>query len=116
MNGLYCGLAPGPAAEAYGLPGPVDFKIVEIIKSMGYTFVSVAVLALSVLKGVPLNQAIMWSVVPWTLLSLDNLWNGTAKKMGQPEGAPLLLLAINIATISNLYYILSSFSQWDSWI
>ena len=97
-NGVYCGLAPEPAAAAYGVDKP-DFTMLQIIKSMGYTFVSSAILAILVLNGMGVGKAIAWSAVPWLLQSLDNIWNGTAKKMGQPEQAPLLLLAINCAVM-----------------
>jgi hypothetical protein len=95
-NGVYCGLAPTPAAQAYGLESP-SFKVTQMIKSLGYTGVAIAILAIAMLKGMPLAAAFGWSNVPWILLSLDNIWNGTAEKMGQPKFAPLLLLAINSA-------------------
>ena len=95
-NGAYCGLAPEPAAEAYGLKAP-SFEITQMIKSLGYTFTGIAIFALSMLNGVSFANAFAWSNLPWILLSLDNIWNGTAKKMGQPAFAPLLLLAINVA-------------------
>lgn len=125
LNGLYCGIAPGPASEAYGLKD-ASFEIVQMIKvaslpsqhspasprsvtsrslrrtltrrlsllhiacpirissqSLGYTFAGIAILALAMLKGVPFSTAFGWSNLPWLLLSLDNIWNGTAEKMGQ---------------------------------
>ena len=52
-------------------------------QSLGYTFAGIAILALAMLKGVPFSTAFGWSNLPWLLLSLDNIWNGTAEKMGQ---------------------------------
>merc|ERR1719174_1138104 len=96
-NGAYCGLAPKPASEAYGL-ADADFNIIQMIKSLGYTCVSLALLAFLVINGTPVGTAIAWAQVPWIVLGLDNVWNGTAEQMGQPAFAPLLLLAINAAT------------------
>ena len=96
-NGIYCGIAPGPASEAYGLKD-ASFEVTQVIKYLGYTFVAFSILALAVLKGVSVNRAIAWAQVPWILVGLDNIWNGIAKKLGQPDFAPFLLLAINCAT------------------
>jgi hypothetical protein len=93
INGLYCGIAPKPASQAYGLKD-ASFEVVEMIKGLGYTFVSIALLSILSLSGMGLGMAFAWSSVPWVLQNLDNLLNGTGAKMGQPVWAPLLLLGI----------------------
>jgi hypothetical protein len=98
VNGAYCGIAPEPAAQAYGMKS-VPFEVVQIIKSLGYTFISAAILAVLSLKGKDLGTALASSSVPWVILTLDNIWNGVAAKMGQPAFAPIMLLAINVAVL-----------------
>ena len=73
INGLYCGLAPEPAAEAYGVK-PASFELVEMIKTLGYSFVSSALLSILVLNGMGLGMAMAWSTLPWILSSLDGIW------------------------------------------
>ena len=93
INGLYCGLAPEPAAEAYGVK-PASFELLEMIKSLGNSFVSSALLSILVLNGMGLGMAMAWSTLPWILSSLDGIWNGTNKKMGMPDFAPYLFLSV----------------------
>jgi hypothetical protein len=94
LNGVYCGLAPAPAAAAYGV-GQTSFNLEQMIKNLGYTFIGFAILALGVLKGVSFNKAFGWSNLPWVLLTLENIWNGVTDKMGIPVAGQYLLLAIN---------------------
>jgi hypothetical protein len=96
-NGLYTGLAPGPASEAYGVKDP-SFTLQQMIKAVGYTQVAAAVFAFCSLKGVPLPAALAWGQVPWLLLTIDNILNKTPEKMGQPMAGQFLLLAIGLAT------------------
>ena len=97
-NGLYCGLAPEPALEAYGMQ-KASFEVGQMCKSLGITNIAQAVLALSLLKGGDLNAAIGWSQLPFLLLSLQSIWDGTGDKMGQPKPAQFLLLGITAATM-----------------
>jgi hypothetical protein len=97
INGVVCGLAEGVAAEGYGLTDP-SYNIQQMVKSLGYTFASFAVLALSLLKGVPFGSAFGWSVVPWLLLTVSNILNGVPAKMGMPAAGQFVLLAINTAS------------------
>lgn len=94
INGVYCGIAEGPACEAYGVDNP-SFNMLQIVKNLGYTFTSAGVLALCLMKGVAFNTAFAWSQLPWLLLSCSNLLNGVDVKMGIPKAGMYLLLAIN---------------------
>lgn len=94
LNGVYCGLAPLPACEAYGVKD-ASFNVEQMVKNLGYTAIGFAILAIGVLKGVPLNKAFGWANLPWVLLTLENIWNGVTTKMGIPAAGQYLLLAIN---------------------
>jgi hypothetical protein len=96
-NGVYCGLAPGPACEAYGVKG-ASYTLEQMVKSVGFTQISAAIFGLMLLKGSPLAAALGWAQVPWILLVLQNLWNGVPGKMGMPDAGQYLLLVINSAT------------------
>ena len=95
---MYCGLAPEPAAAAYGVEKP-DFLMTQMIKNLGYTFVGMSILALLLLNGMGVGKAIAWSAIPWVLNSLSSVWNGDGKKMGMTENSEYLLLAINAAVM-----------------
>jgi hypothetical protein len=96
INGVYVGLAPEPASKAYGLDS-ASFEMTEIIKNIGYTFASMAIAALVQLNGGSFANAFGWANVPWLLLTLGNLLDGTSAKMGIPAAGTYLLLAINAA-------------------
>ena len=95
---MYCGLAPEPAAAAYGVEKP-DFLMTQMIKNLGYTFVGMSILSLLLLNGMGVGKAIAWSAIPWVLNSLSSVWNGDGKKMGMTENSEYLLLAINAAVM-----------------
>jgi len=97
-NGAYCNLAPEPACKAYGMEKP-SFNVVQMVKSLGAVNLASGILALCVLNGVATNKAIGWAGLPWIIVTLDAIFNGSAEKMGQPAMAQPLLLVITAATM-----------------
>lgn len=98
INGVVCGLAEGVATEGYGVKD-ASYNIQQMVKSLGFTFISFAVLAISLLKGVPFSAAFGWGCLPWLLLTISNILNGVPAKMGMPIAGQYLLLAINAASM-----------------
>lgn len=93
-NGVLCGLGSDKACEGYGLEKP-SFTTGELVKSLGYVQVSMAILGLTTLAGMATPKAIAWSTVPLVLQTIENLLNDVPAKMGMPAGGMALLLAIN---------------------
>ena len=65
-NGVYFGLAPGPACErltrACGVSG-ASYTLEQMAKAVGYMQVVAATFGLCLLNGVPLAAALGWSQV-----------------------------------------------------
>ena len=68
-NGVYFGLAPGPACErltrACGVSG-ASYTLEQMAKAVGYMQVVAATFGLCLLNGVPLAAALGWSQVAWS--------------------------------------------------
>jgi len=118
-NGVFTGLAPGPASEAYGVKD-ASYTLQQMVKSVGYTQVATAIFAFMILNGAPLPAALAWSQIPWLLLILDNLFNDVPTKMGMPVAGQYLLLAINSATAycgftdTNMAIVAPAIAGWQA--
>lgn len=96
-NGVLCGLGSDKACEGYGLEKP-SFTTGQLVASLGYTQVGLAILSFCALAGMDMPKAIAWSAVPWLVQTIGNLLNDVPAKMGMPQGGMILLLAINAVT------------------
>ena len=63
VNSGFVALAPEPAAQAYGMTSPTPLQV-SFIENMGMLLVGLTIAGFAGLKGVPVNKAVAYMLMP----------------------------------------------------